>query len=302
MKNLTMKIGKTPDYRAINLSTLGIPDIPAIYFIRHQTHLKPVERHFHKDCFEIGLCLRGRFILENNTLQYNVLAGDLFINNPDDAHRMLDYPKGTVLYGMLLRMDKQKLLRFTKTESDEIRTRLYQLPPLLNVNADAVKQSFIDIFRKHDTLKGCYRELSIMTACMNLVVKLLEASQKPSLPSQADRINDIISMIQVAPENAYQVNNLARQAALSPSHFITQFKQITGLPPLQFIIKCRIAEAKIHLRETHLTITRIALDMGFCSSQHFSSHFKRATSMPPLAWRKKKLESEKMLKRTAKSI
>ncbi|MFA7174903.1 MAG: AraC family transcriptional regulator [Kiritimatiellia bacterium] len=286
IKNLKMKIGSEPNYRALNLSTVGIPDIPVIYFIRHKKHLEPVQRHCHKDCFEIGLCLCGRFVLENNHLQHNVLAGDLFINNPDVAHRMLDYPKGTVLYGMLLRTDKQRLLRFTKAESSEIRRRLYLLSPLLNVNSDAVKQSFTDIFRKHDTLKGCYRKLYMMTACMNLVINLLEASQQPTLPSQADRINDIIALIQDAPENSYDVDSLAHQAALSPSHFITQFKQITGLPPHHFVIRCRLDEAKIRLRKTHLPITRIALELGFCSSQHFSSHFKRAFGITPSAWRK----------------
>lgn len=285
-KNFKIQVGGEHDYQELSLSKVGIPDIPVIYLVRHKKRLEPVQRHFHKDFFEIGLCLRGRFVLENDNVQYNVFAGDMFINNPDVAHRMLDYPKGAVLYGMLLRTNRQRLLRFTEAESSEIRRRLYLLSPLLNVNSESVKHSFINIFRKYDTLQGCYRKLYMMTACMNLVTNLLEASRLPTLPSQADRINDIISCIQGAPENSYDVDSLAIQAALSPSHFITQFKQITGLPPHQFIIKCRIDEAKLRLHKTHLPVTGIALDLGFCSSQHFSSHFKRATGMTPLAWRK----------------
>ncbi|MDA3925326.1 MAG: AraC family transcriptional regulator [Kiritimatiellae bacterium] len=292
IRNSIMQPGNTPAYRALNLSKVGIPNIPIIYFVRHKQHLEPVQRHCHKDCFEVGLCLRGRFVLENDNSQYNILAGDLFVNNPDVAHRMLDYPKGTVLYGMLLRTDKQNLLRFTKAESSEIRKRLYQLPPHLTVNSNSVKHSFIDIFRKYETLQGRYRRLYMMTACMNLVTNLLEASRQPSSPSHADRINKIIDNMRDAPEKPYDVDTLAHQAALSPSHFITQFKRLTGLPPHHFLIKCRLDEAKIRLRKTRLPITHIALDLGFCSSQHFASHFKRTTGMTPLVWRKQKLQKE----------
>ena len=127
----------------------------------------------------------------------------------------------------------------------------------------------------------------MMTACMNLVTNLLEASQQPTSPSHADRINTIISMMKDAPEKAYDVDSLAHQAALSPSHFIIQFKRITGLPPHHFLIKCRLDKAKTLLLSTKLPIVQIAQDLGFCSSQHFSSHFKRTTGITPLAWRKK---------------
>ena len=287
LKNLKMPYSHSPNYRTLYLSKVGISDIPVIYYIRHKQHLEPMQPHYHKDCLEIGLCLRGQFVLENNNSLYNVLAGDLFINNPESAHRMLDYPKGTVLYGMLIRMDREKLLRFTKVETSEIKTRLYQLPPHLNVNTNLIKHSFIDIFRKYDTLQGCYRRLYMMTACMNLVTNLLEASQQPTSPSHAERINSIITMMKDAPEKAYDIDTLAHQAALSPSHFIIQFKRITGLPPHHFLIKCRLDKAKTLLRSTSLPIVQIAQDLGFCSSQHFSSHFKRATGTTPLAWRKR---------------
>lgn len=286
VRNSKMQYSNSPNYRAFNLTKVGIPDIPVIYFVRHKQHLEPIEPHCHKDCFEIGLCLRGQFVLENDNTEYNILAGDLFLNNPDVAHRMLDYPKGTVLYGLLMRMDREKLLRFTKTESSEIRSRLYQLPAHLTVNTNLIKHLFIDIFRKYDTLQGSYRRLYMMTACMNLVTNLLEASRQPALPSHADRIKDIIDTMRKDPEKPYDVDTLAHQAALSPSHFITQFKQLTGLPPHHFLLKCRLDKAKVLLRTTPLSIVHIAQDLGFCSSQHFSSHFKRTTGITPLTWRK----------------
>jgi hypothetical protein len=59
VKNSKMSYSDEPNYRAFNLAKIGIADIPVLYFIRHTKRLAPIEPHYHKGCFEIGLCLRG---------------------------------------------------------------------------------------------------------------------------------------------------------------------------------------------------------------------------------------------------
>ena len=289
-RNSKPRYTDAPDRRVLDLAKVGIPDVPVLSFIRYAQRLAPVEPHCHKGCFEIGLCLRGYFVLENKNAQHTILAGDMFLNNPEDAHRMLDYPKGTVLYVMMLRTEnpKGRFLRFTRSESAEIRARLHQFPVHLTAAANLIKHNFMELFRAYETLQGRYRTLCMTTVCMSLVTDLLEAFRQQPAPSHADRIGAIIAIMQQAPAELYNIDALAHQAALSPSHFIGQFKRLTGLPPHHFLLKCRLDEAKVRLRKTRLPVTRIAQDLGFCSSQHFGSHFKRATGMTPLAWRKQK--------------
>lgn len=278
----------SPDCRVLNLAKVGVPDVPVLSFIRYTRRQAPVAPHCHKGCFEIGLCLRGYFVLETNSIQHTILAGSMFLNNPEDAHRMLDYPKGTVLYILMLRTENRKgrFLRFTKAESAEVRDRLHQLPAHLTTDASPIKHAFIELFRAYETLQGRYRTLCMTATCMSLVTGLLETFRQKPAPSHADRIGALVATMQQAPEKLYDIDTLAHQAALSPSHFINQFKRITGLPPHHFLLKCRLDEAKVRLRKTRLPVTRIAQDLGFYSSQHFATHFKRATGMNPLAWRK----------------
>jgi AraC-like DNA-binding protein len=283
-----MRYGDTPDYRSFNLAKVGIPDIPVLYFIRHTQRLEPIAPHHHKGCYELGLCLRGSLVLENKGAQYTVLAGGMFFNQPEDTHRLLDYPKGTVLYGMLIRTGNTKsaLLRFTRAESKEIRARFEQLPPHLAVNAKAIKHDFIKLFRDHKALQGRCRTLCMTATSMQLIANLLETSRQEHAPSHADRIATIIETMRKEPKKPYDIDTLAHQAALSPSHFINQFKSLTGLPPHHFLLTCRIDEAKQRLRKTRHSVTRIAQDLGFCTSQHFSAHFKRATGLNPRVWRR----------------
>ncbi|MDA3924077.1 MAG: AraC family transcriptional regulator [Kiritimatiellae bacterium] len=277
----------SPDCKVLDLTKIGIPDIPVLSFIRYTYRKPPIAPHNHKGCFEIGLCLRGYFVHETNNVQQTIVAGDIFLNNPEDAHRMLDYPKGTILYVIMLRTEnpKKRFLRFTKAESNEIRNKLLQLPVHLTTNSSSIKHAFIELFRSYENLQGRYRTISMTVTCMKLITSLLETFLPKPLPSHPDRINTIIEAMHKTPEKHYNVDSLAYQAALSPSHFINQFKRITGLPPHQFLIKCRLDQAKVRLKNTSLSITRIAQDLGFCSSQHFASHFRRATGVTPSAWR-----------------
>lgn len=288
IKNSQMETGFSRDYQAFDLTELGIADVPIVYSIRHTKLLEAIELHIHKGCFEIGLCLRGSLTLENCGTQHHILAGEMFLNKPQDAHRLLGYPKGTVLFGMLLRTEnaRKTFLRFNDKESQEVVERLNQLPPHLTGDSRRIKQYFHDIFHAYKSYKGEYRTLCLNAICMHLIVDLLALSQSYKSPSQAKRINDIVKMMHSAPEVDYSLDALAHQAALSPSHFIHQFKCITGLPPRHFLLKCRINEAKRRLLESDTLITEIALALGFCSSQHFADHFKRDTGMSPSAWRK----------------
>ncbi|HPH20541.1 MAG TPA: helix-turn-helix transcriptional regulator, partial [Haliscomenobacter sp.] len=63
-------------------------------------------------------------------------------------------------------------------------------------------------------------------------------------------------------------------------------KAFTGFSPLHYLINLRIAEAIKLLRQTKMSLTDIAFDTGFYSSQHFSSTFKKLTGYTPRAYRK----------------
>jgi len=82
---------------------------------------------------------------------------------------------------------------------------------------------------------------------------------------------------------------LAREAGLSPSHFCRAFKQSTGVSPHQWRLEQRFERARRLMADDQMTITSIALNLGFTSLGHFSAAFKRATGFPPSHYRRKVL-------------
>ena len=62
---------------------------------------------------------------------------------------------------------------------------------------------------------------------------------------------------------------------VSVSHLITLFRKSTGETPHQFLLARRIERAEALLRSSDRSITDIAMDLGFSSSQHFATAFKK---------------------------
>ena len=78
---------------------------------------------------------------------------------------------------------------------------------------------------------------------------------------------------------------LAEVAKLSPHRFAHNFKQATGLPPLQFVIHRRIDAAKPLLRDTDMTMATMTYALGFGGPSRFAQLFRRETGLTPTRYR-----------------
>lgn len=78
---------------------------------------------------------------------------------------------------------------------------------------------------------------------------------------------------------------LARLAGLSPAHFRARFTAEVGATPRRFLEMLRVERAGTLLRETDLSVTEVALETGFATSQHFARIFRRRRGVTPRGWR-----------------
>lgn len=81
------------------------------------------------------------------------------------------------------------------------------------------------------------------------------------------------------------VEALAGLVELSPFHFSRVFKQATGMSPLQFVTRERIARAQQLTRETSRSLIEIALEVGYTSPSHFAQVFRRVVGVTPTEFR-----------------
>lgn len=90
----------------------------------------------------------------------------------------------------------------------------------------------------------------------------------------------------------WTVEEMASLVGLGTTLFNEKVKSYSGFTPLSYLINIRISEAIKLLKQPDISLTDIALDIGFYSSQHFSTTFKKLTGYTPSEFRKNHLRKK----------
>ncbi|MCT7376977.1 AraC family transcriptional regulator [Chelativorans salis] len=96
-----------------------------------------------------------------------------------------------------------------------------------------------------------------------------------------DRLRGPLRAIHAAPDRAWSVAELAREAGLSRSAFFTRFNRVVGMAPMEYLQSWRMTLAKHMLRSRQHSIAEIAAKIGYGSTSAFSSAFSRRMGAPP---------------------
>jgi len=101
------------------------------------------------------------------------------------------------------------------------------------------------------------------------------------------RIEKVLTLISTNLCEPLPLRRLAAEASLSPFHFHRIWRATTGEPIGETIRRLRLEKSIHSLQTTSDSVTQIAFDSGFGSSQAFSRAFKQATGCAPSAYRAK---------------
>ena len=96
----------------------------------------------------------------------------------------------------------------------------------------------------------------------------------------------VAAYIEERVANDIPLATLAELARLSPYHFCRSFKRSFGMPPHRYHAIRRIERAKQLLADRQLSVTTIALDVGFSDTSRFSAAFHRLTGQTPSCYRR----------------
>lgn len=165
--------------------------------------------------------------------------------------------------------------------SDFALPRLPPLPQLLPVLAAAHTA-------RDDGDAAELEELALrLAAAASVALTGAKSSASARAPSRRDerRITRALRRIEAAPDAPLTLTQLAREAAMSPYHFLRVFRQIVGMAPHQFVLHTRLRAAAGRLRRSADPVTTIAFEAGFNDLSTFNRRFRRLMGVTPSVYR-----------------
>lgn len=106
-----------------------------------------------------------------------------------------------------------------------------------------------------------------------------------ALPSELARATRAVRMIERETGGKLPLAMVARQAGLSPYHFLRSFQKLTGLTPHQYVRRGRLRDAAVRLACGADKVLDVALDCGFGDISNFNHAFRAEFGCSPLAYR-----------------
>jgi AraC family transcriptional regulator of arabinose operon len=81
------------------------------------------------------------------------------------------------------------------------------------------------------------------------------------------------------------LDELAELAGLSPAHFATRYRKMTGVAPIQHFLHLKIEQACQLLDTTNSSFTAISAELGYEDAYYFSRLFKKVMGQSPRNYR-----------------
>ena len=243
-----------------------------------------------RDDYEIHLVEKGEGKFVIGEREFSVKPGDLVILHSIQGNAFKPYT------------DKFRLsfitFKFTTPAAGETLARFNELlveevMPYSTEGAQEISQLFYSI-QKEVSLKGkgyMFRTKLLFGA---LIAKIMEYGSRSDNTDKwtyvgmgtRELIDRVILFLQKNYSRDIRLEELGRLVNLHPRYLCTLFRQITGSTVIEYVKDIRIEKAKRLLLYTALSITEIALDVGFGSSQYFSRVFSRSEGVDPRTYRK----------------
>ena len=191
---------------------------------------------------------------------------------------------------IVITLDPQKVERFAQTELGLLLDpqQLRDLPQFSD--PDLCSAGII----LRDALVADDMSSAVMFEAMSRVflVKLLQryGQRRPeeiALSSKftSQKYRRVLGHIQARLDQTIAVDELAKEAGMSPSDFSRVFKETLGSTPMQYVLAYRIEQSAAMMQDASRALGDIALACGFADQAHFTRSFKQVTGQTPRQYR-----------------
>ena len=209
--------------------------------------------------------------------------GTLRAGSPGD---FLLQPPGSVIYHGWAEGAFVNTWAYISTEELANLLQTYPLPMNTPVpmGHENVLERFVQKAMAENLVRATGWEDLFLALLTQLVIDLYRRCQRTE--NNDDRMERLREDVLSAPQEDWQLENMANRCGYSVSRFCAVYKERFGSPPKQDVLQARLRLAQKMLRYTDQPVSQIAEACGFAYTPYFSKYFKQITGLSPKAYRK----------------
>ncbi len=272
------------EYHHDNVLTLTIGKVN--YEKAHQ----PLPEHIHKNQVEIVLMLKGEQIYHVESSSYCIKSDEGFIAYANELHGTANTPedKAKFIYIIFNPTLLVELGYFNTPKEKDYIMNFFAAKSCRTINNISSLAYLCDCMTKVIELSphqvDAFKDTKLRNLLSEFIISFIELSTIKGTATSPE-IQLVLSYIQEHIKEYIPLQDLADLYGISVSRFKTVFSRSVGIPPREYILREKIEVAKELLKSTHLSVTEIAFDLSFSSSQYFATVFKCYTYSKPSEYR-----------------
>lgn len=283
----------TKQRRILDLRTVGMRSTLTFGRFHYNCAAAQLEEMRHESWLVLLFVLKGCQHYRIDGREVEVRGGQILRILPGQRYSTGDWPeqRGDTVWlilkthplprGRAMGMEEKGVRSVFERLTDPSLPAVFPQPAGMAESAEAVFQAW-DL--DDEPLRSELVRNRVASLVLNSAVALC-APPQPSSPAR-ERIGRALRRIGELLDDPPSIEDLAAQARLSTSRFYDEFKLVTGTTPHDYMVRTRVGEAgRRLLANPELSVTRVAYDLGFSSSQYFSTVFRRYLGCSPSTWR-----------------
>lgn len=244
--------------------------------------------HYHEE-IEILFVVKGAISVEVNENTYRFKEGEILFINSNNLHWIKHHLDEEAKVEPLLFSPKILRNNILTYKTD------YIINNILSSNFEALvikdEKIFNDlcnlIILKRNNQKLIELDyLIVIYEIFNYIYKHKELIEVKNQTKKNENFLKVLNYIYNNYSSQIKVETIASLMGLSEGEASRTFKKLTGQSPMDYVIHYRIKIATILLKSTSKSITDIALEVGFSSSNYFTIAFKKITGLTPTEYKK----------------
>ena len=226
-------------------------------------------------------CLSGRGQCRLDGSEWQIEAGDLLFLPPKAAHsyRADDRSPWTIFwihFRGFRAADHLENLGVTRSR-----------PVFRDADTGVLMSAFEDTYRhvNHGFGEAALTGLSTGFARLLALARIHRKHRARRSLGSEGRLLETLALMREQPARPWTLEEMAREASMSPAHFNELCRRQTGMPPIAYLIRLRLQRATDLLAQGRHNVAEAAREVGYEDPFYFSRLFRRHLGVPPSSFR-----------------